>query len=236
MTIFNRGKMVVLATGVALAFPGTAAAQSLLDLQGDQLRGELQTRYDAALAATLDPAVYAANDPRFIWASEAKVQCGIAIGFMKSSTRDEPSIRKCETAYARMQVQAAPAVVQPMAPPPPQLADYCTQQLAGMVFFDWDSALLPDSAAPTVEEVAQRFTTCGWSGLTIVGHTDRSGSDSYNEGLSMRRAQAVVSYLTSRGIAASALSVSAKGEREPRVPTPDGERNPQNRRVEIGVN
>ena len=51
----------------------------LLDLGQDQLRGEVQTRYDAALAATRADDVRRSEDARYIWASEAKVQCGIAI-------------------------------------------------------------------------------------------------------------------------------------------------------------
>ena len=68
---------------------------------------------------------------------------------------------------------------------------------------------------------------------SVLGHTDRSGSDKYNNALSMRRAQAVASRMQALGIAASALAVAAKGESEPKVETPDGERNPTNRRVEV---
>ena len=69
----------------------------------------------------------------------------------------------------------------------------------------------------------------------MTGHADRSGSDAYNMGLSQRRAAAVASALESNGVSASVLEVSGRGEAEPKVPTPDGEQNPTNRRVEITV-
>ena len=215
--------------------PSTAFAQSageaLLALDGDTLRGELRTRYDAALAGSQDPAIVGANTTRYLWANEAKVQCAIAIGYMKSSTKDETSIRKCGDAYARfMQV--------PMAPPPVPVVSnpLCDNKIAGIVFFDFDSSTPPDEAGQTVDVVARNLATCGWAGLSVAGHTDRSGSDAYNDALSMRRAQAVVAMLQSRGVSPNSLTVTALGEGEPRVPTADGVREPQNRRVEITVN
>lgn len=218
------------------AVPSVAMAQSagadLLSLNGGQLRSELQTRYDGALAATRDPAVVAANDTRFLWASEAKIQCGIAIGYMKSSTKDETSIRKCGDAYARYN--------QTLTAPPPMVSAprsaICDNKLAGVVFFDFDSSTPPAEAGQTIDSVANAVSVCGWRGLSVAGHTDRSGSDAYNNALSLRRAQAIAALMQGRGIGSGMVAVSAHGEAEPRVPTADGERNPQNRRVEITVN
>ncbi|GAD48511.1 hypothetical protein NT2_02_05950 [Caenibius tardaugens NBRC 16725] len=226
------------AVAIAIAsVPTIAMAQSagadLLALNGSQLRSELQSRYDGALAATRDPAVVGANDTRYLWASEAKVQCGIAIGYMKSSTKDEPSVRKCGDAYARYN--------QTLLPPAPEVVANvpnaaCANPIAGTVFFDFNADVAPIEAGQTVDAVASSFANCGWRGLAVAGHTDRSGSDAYNNALSMRRAQAVATLLQARGINPNALAVTAHGESEPRVPTPDGERNPQNRRVEITAN
>ena len=216
-----------LATCLAVAVPSTAAAQ-----EGD-LRSEIQQKYDAALAATLDPAIVQANDTRYIWASEAKVQCGIALGYLKSGTEDETSISKCRMAYdLMMRPPAAPAPPPPPPPPPPPAA-VCTQP--GMVFFDFDSAELSSGARDTIEAVAVNARPCNWQGMSIVGHADRSGSNSYNIGLSQRRAQAVASYLASRGVPSGIISTDARGEEQPRVPTADGVREPQNRRVELSV-
>src|SRR3546814_19177366 len=66
----------------------------------------------------------------------------------------------------------------------------------------------------------------------LAGHADRSGSATYNVGLSQRRADAVNSYLTARGVADTAVTTQAFGETRPAVATADGVRNDQNRRVE----
>ncbi len=237
MIHLSKWKLRIAAAGAVLALPHAAMAQGLQDLNDSSLRSELQTRYDAGLAATLDPAIYAANDPRYIWASEAKIQCAIAIGFMKSSTRDPVSISKCEDAYVRMQqVPAPPTLAAPPAAPEAPKPEYCSESLAGIVFFEFDSAVTPESSTQTIDAVATNYRTCGWRNLTVTGHADRAGSDGYNDALSIRRAQAVSSLLGARGVGSENIAVEAKGESQPRVPTADGERNPQNRRVEITVN
>jgi outer membrane protein OmpA-like peptidoglycan-associated protein len=67
----------------------------------------------------------------------------------------------------------------------------------------------------------------------ITGHSDRSGSDRYNTSLSQRRAAKVRAYLAGRGIPDRVMTTVALGESRPRVETADGDREPQNRRVEI---
>ena len=71
--------------------------------------------------------------------------------------------------------------------------------------------------------------------LTVIGHADRSGSPKYNQGLSQRRANTVKGALVAEGIPGGSISTSAKGESEPLVPTADGVREPQNRRVHINM-
>jgi outer membrane protein OmpA-like peptidoglycan-associated protein len=67
----------------------------------------------------------------------------------------------------------------------------------------------------------------------VTGHADRAGPDSYNMALSMRRADAVKAVLVREGVPANQIAVVARGESQPLVPTADGVREPQNRRVEI---
>jgi outer membrane protein OmpA-like peptidoglycan-associated protein len=214
----------VLATCLVAAMPATAWAQ-------DDEEAQVQQRYDAALAATLDPAVVNANDARYTWASEAKVQCGIALGYFKSDTRDETSIAKCNSAYEMMLRRPAP----PAPPPPPPPPQACPRDLPGMVFFDWDSAELPADARQTVQFVASNAPRCNWRNITVTGHADKSGSNEYNMGLSQRRAQGVANLLSSMGVPSGSVTTAARGEEQPRVPTADGVREAQNRRVEITV-
>ena len=219
----------------AYAVPGLAQDSSLSGLDLGSLRSEIQQRYDAALTPSTDPAIVSGDNPRYVWANEAKVQCGIALGYLKSSTRDEVSISKCEMASNLMN-----RVSTPMAPPPPPAApappsEVCSQRLPGIVFFEFDSAALPADANQTIEFVSTNAAACGWTAFDVIGHADRSGSNAYNTGLSERRAQAVAALMASMGVPQSAITTGARGEEEPRVPTEDGVRNPQNRRVEIGV-
>lgn len=226
---------------LAAALPVAAQAQDGgPDLAGaslSQLRGEIGQRYAEALALTQDPAVVSADNPRFLWATQAKVQCGIALGFLKSGTRDPISIGKCDDALRRARQIPAPLAAAGPLPGPalPPSSPACSEAIAGIVFFEFDSSVAPESAGQTLDAVAQNASACGWPRLVVTGHTDRSGSDAYNNALSVRRANAVAGLLAGKGVAGGKLEVSGHGEAEPRVPTVDGERNPQNRRVEITV-
>jgi outer membrane protein OmpA-like peptidoglycan-associated protein len=71
--------------------------------------------------------------------------------------------------------------------------------------------------------------------ITVIGHTDRLGSDQVNDALSLQRAQRVREMLIQRGVAADRISVAGRGEREPLVPTADEVAEPRNRRVEVSV-
>ena len=121
---------------------------------------------------------------------------------------------------------SVPATVQPVA------AETC---VAGpfMVFFDWDKDEITPQAAAILDNVAEAYQTCGQAQVMISGHTDRSQSDQYNVGLSQREAANVRSYLAGRGIPDGVMTTEAFGESRPLVETPDGVREPQNRRVEI---
>ncbi|MBD2841205.1 OmpA family protein [Erythrobacter rubeus] len=225
---------------VGAAVPASLSAQELsADLatnDTDELRGAVQTRYDAALAATNNVDVVAANDPRYLWANEAKAQCAIALGFLKSDTRDEASIAKCDYAYGLMtQIPRRPVAPPPPPPPPLPAPEVCTDQQPGIVFFGFDSAEPMEGATQTIQFLAGNAETCGWDSFRVVGHADRAGSNTYNEALSLRRAEAIADLMVGLGIDRSRMSISAEGETNPRVPTADGIRSPENRRVEITV-
>mgnify|MGYP003384348469 CR=1 FL=1 len=213
----------------------SAQKSGLAEMDVGQLRPEVQRRFDEALAATKSPEYLSATDSRFMWASEAKAWCGIALGFLKTSTRDAESLSRCDRFHGMMKIRMMPPVpaVAVPAPPPAIPNAVCENLLAAIVFFDWDSATLPANVDGTLAFATENKKPCSWNRFTIVGHTDRSGADGYNNALSMRRAQAVSAKLEALGVPSSILTVSAKGESEPKVQTADGERNPTNRRVEV---
>jgi outer membrane protein OmpA-like peptidoglycan-associated protein len=121
----------------------------------------------------------------------------------------------------------------PAAPPPPPPMAAATTSF--MVFFDWDRSNLSQQALTTIGQAAAAYKTKGSARITATGHTDKSGPESYNMALSLRRANAVKDALVRNGVPATAISVVGKGETQPLVPTADGVREPQNRRVEIVI-
>lgn len=102
-----------------------------------------------------------------------------------------------------------------------------------LVFFAWDQATLTPVALTVLDQVQTDFTLGKPVRIVIAGHADRSGPEPYNQALSERRARSIAQALGQRGIPASTMTLEAYGETRPRVPTADGVREPQNRRVEI---
>ena len=117
------------------------------------------------------------------------------------------------------------------APPPPMAAPAAAPSF--MVFFDWDRSNLSQQALSTIQQAADAYKSKGSARITATGHTDTSGPADYNMALSLRRANAVKDALVRDGVPATAISVVGKGETNLLVPTGDGVREPQNRRVEI---
>lgn len=126
--------------------------------------------------------------------------------------------------------QAAPdsvdLTVQAAAPPDVKAGPFT-------VYFAFDSADLDDAAAKMVAEIADSQRRTGASVVIAAGHADRAGSASYNTVLSRRRAEAVVRALNGADVSRDNMVVEFFGETRPAVPTGDGERRAENRRVEI---
>ena len=122
-----------------------------------------------------------------------------------------------------------PAVPQPapMAAPAPEPAR------TYLVFFDWDRADLTARARQIVGEAAQASTHIQTTRIELNGYTDLSGTASYNQRLSIRRAQSVEAELVRDGVSRAEISIHGYGESNPLVQTAQGVREPQNRRVEI---
>ena len=119
----------------------------------------------------------------------------------------------------------APAPVEAPAPAP-------TPQVF-LVFFDWDRADITPAGMDVIRQAANAYKAGGSVRIQVTGYTDLSGSAGYNQRLSDRRANNVANALAKLGVARSDMTVSGRGESDPRVPTAPGVREPQNRRVEI---
>ena len=121
----------------------------------------------------------------------------------------------------------APPPPAPPAPPPPP-----THQVY-LVFFDWDKYNITPEGMQIIQLAANQYHAGGHVTLQVTGYTDTSGSAGYNQRLSERRANAVAAALERLGVPRSDMVVAGRGQNDLRVPTPDGVREPQNRRVEI---
>jgi outer membrane protein OmpA-like peptidoglycan-associated protein len=102
-----------------------------------------------------------------------------------------------------------------------------------IVFFDWDKSNLRPDAASVLDNAVAQYANCGMAKVMLAGHADKSGTAKHNVGLSQRRNDTVRGYLASKGVTDGAMSAEAFGETAPLVQTADGEREPQNRRVEV---
>ncbi len=104
---------------------------------------------------------------------------------------------------------------------------------ASDILFDFDKAVIKSAYAPELNKWADFFMQNPEKTANIYGHTDSVGTEKYNQGLSLRRARAVVKYLVDRGVAPERLSAKGFGESRPATSNDTKEGRQQNRRVEV---
>jgi outer membrane protein OmpA-like peptidoglycan-associated protein len=119
------------------------------------------------------------------------------------------------------------------APPPPPPPPPIIQRKVFLVFFDWDRDTITPEGRAIIAQAADAWRAGGNVTIQVTGYTDASGSVGYNQRLSERRANNVANALAQSGVPRQAMVVSGRGKNDQRVPTADGVREPQNRRVEI---
>lgn len=129
-----------------------------------------------------------------------------------------------DAAMARLEAELRPPP--PPPPPPPVQADFT-------VYFDFDSWTLTGEQLTTLQNAISAARAGRQSRITVVGHTDTSGSASYNQALSVKRANVVTETLVDMGARREAIQVTGVGENDLAVPTPDGVREPKNRRAVV---
>ena len=102
-----------------------------------------------------------------------------------------------------------------------------------MLFFDWGKPDIRSDDQQLLDGIAAAHRARPGDRLMITGHTDRSGSAVTNRAAGLKRARMVRAELEKRGIPRNAMRLSSFGEDQPLVPTEDGVREVQNRRVVI---
>jgi len=168
-------------------------------------------------------------------ASRGLMLAGV-ISFLGACASEEP---KSPAPAARpAAAPAAPQAAQAPAPAPmPPAAAQPARDF--IVYYDFNRPAIRPDAAAVLDQLIAAYRALGGQGrtVTVIGHADRAGNPRYNQRLSVRRADAVEAYLASKGnIAVTLVMTSGLGEIDPRVATPDGAREQQNRRAEIRIN
>jgi outer membrane protein OmpA-like peptidoglycan-associated protein len=107
--------------------------------------------------------------------------------------------------------------------------------LSNEISFDFDSAAIKPAFKPTMYKLAEVLKKYDRNEITIIGHTDATGGEGYNQQLSERRAVAVRDELVTLGVPASRLRAFGRGELEPRADNGNEASRQLNRRVEIMV-
>ena len=104
-----------------------------------------------------------------------------------------------------------------------------------MVNFGFDSSNLAETAKSNLDKLATVLANNPDTNISIYGYTDSKGADAYNLSLSDRRASAVRSYLSSKGVAASRMVTKGMGEADPVATNDTDAGRAQNRRVEFAI-
>lgn len=133
------------------------------------------------------------------------------------------AIKECDPAYVKEEpvAQAAP-VAQKL-------------EFAADAFFDTDKSIVKKEGKAKLDKLASDIAGLDTEVIVCVGHTDSVGSEAYNQKLSERRANAVKSYLVSKGVDGEKIVTEGKGELQPIADNATKEGRAKNRRVEITV-
>ncbi len=136
------------------------------------------------------------------------------------------AIKECDPAY----VKEEPAPVQETVAPVAEKLEF-----AADAFFDTDKSIVKKEGKAKLDKLASDISGLDVEVIVCVGHTDSRGSEAYNQKLSERRANAVKSYLVSKGVNGKKIVTEGKGELQPIADNATRAGRAKNRRVEITV-
>jgi OOP family OmpA-OmpF porin len=106
---------------------------------------------------------------------------------------------------------------------------------AADAFFDIDKAVIKPEGKAKLDDLSAKVKDINLEVIIAVGHTDSSGSDGYNQKLSVKRSEAVKAYLVSKGIEKNRVYTEGKGSAQPVADNKTKDGRTKNRRVEVEV-
>jgi peptidoglycan-associated lipoprotein len=134
---------------------------------------------------------------------------------------------------------------EPVRPAPPQedpleaerrrLEELMNRIMSDDIYFEYDQATLTSKAKDILTEVGDILKRESRFTILTEGHTDERGTENYNLGLGMRRAESVVKFLTNYGVASSRLTKVSYGEEQPKMAGSSEDAYAQNRRAAFRV-
>ena len=133
------------------------------------------------------------------------------------------------------EVAEAPEPAPPAEPEPEPEPEFTTTTLSAEALFDFDSADLRAEGRSALRDLARSLTDDGaeYSSVLVEGHTCSIGPETYNQGLSERRAQSVADFLVSEGVREDDIRTVGYGEDRPTADNSTREGREANRRVEV---
>ena len=171
---------------------------------------------------------------RFTGLSGAEKYTGAAFGVNQVGFKALHQYNNSFLAGLRYQFDVpSPVPPAPAAPAAPAAAPAPAPAKTYLVFFDWDKSNLTPRATDIIAQAAADSKTEQTTTIAVNGYTDTSGSPTYNQGLSVRRANAVAAQLVADGVPSSEITAQGFGDTDLLVATGPGVREPQNRRVQI---
>jgi outer membrane protein OmpA-like peptidoglycan-associated protein len=236
---------------------GNSAFSLFGDVAGSALFGKLSGKHQFEDCANSSDCSYRNVETRTVWNAEGQIGVayevapGVNLGvgyraeywsgvadasyyLLDDVIRSGRVDRVMHGPFARVSYNFGPPVtVMPAAVSPPPMINHVAKSF--IVFFDFDRSNITAQAQKTINDAVAAAKAGNSTRITLTGHTDRSGSEQYNQALSVRRGEAVKAAMIRGGIPANAIVVIGRGESQPLVPTADGVREPQNRRVEIVI-
>ena len=104
-----------------------------------------------------------------------------------------------------------------------------------VLYFNTGGTVLTQASQALMPDILESIQERQWVTISVVGHTDRVGSEQDNKVLAEKRAARVRDFLVENGVDPAMISTESHGEGNPLVPTADGVAEPKNRRVEVMV-
>ena len=131
---------------------------------------------------------------------------------------------------------AAPAPAKAVQAPAAPVVRTQNIDLKAGALFDVNKATLKQGGIRELDQIASQLQNLKKvEKITVVGHTDSAGNDSYNQQLSMRRAESVKKYLMSKGISSDMIKTIGMGEAQPVASNSNAAGRAQNRRVSLEI-